>query len=170
MSTSIKKDYQAIYEILEANANKKVSTILPQLVELMSRKSNGSGEANTFRRDEDGNVTHVFCYYHKEWEDVTECEYGKKASTATGLNTMCKVGANQWSKQQRAKKKAEAELLERVIAGELQPDDIADAKAKILEESKVIVPRGEVSEVKPKAKPKSKATPAEGTDGEISWN
>lgn len=140
MSSNIKKDYQAIFDVLEANANKKVSTVLPQLVELMTRKTNGGGEANTFRKDEDGNVTEVYCYYHKEWEDVTKVAYGAKKSTATGLNTMCKVGANQWSKQQRVKKKAEAELLTKVMDGELLPEDVASEKLRILEESKVIVP------------------------------
>ena len=111
---AIKKDYQLIVEFLEANQNKKVATILEQLREMCSQSN-----TVTFKKDADGNVTEVFCYYHKRWELVSEHEYGKKASNkATGLNTMCKVGYNQWTKQQSAAKKAKEQLLARVAAGE----------------------------------------------------
>lgn len=111
---AIKKDFQVIVEFLEANQNKKVATIIEQLREMCS-------QANTvaFKKDEDGNVTEVFCYYHKVWEKVSEHEYGKKASNkATGLNTMCKKGLNQWTKQQSTAKKAKEQLLARVASGE----------------------------------------------------
>ena len=111
---AIKKDYQLIVEFLEANQNKKVATILEQLREMCSQSN-----TVTFKKDDDGNVTEVFCYYHKRWELVSEHEYGKKASNkATGLNTMCKVGYNQWTKQQSIAKKAKEQLLSRVAAGE----------------------------------------------------
>lgn len=111
---AIKKDFQAIVEFLEANQNKKVATILEQLREMCSAQN-----TVTFKKDADGNVTEVFCYYHKRWELVSEHEYGKKASNkATGLNTMCKVGLNQWTKQQSVAKKAKEQLLARVAAGE----------------------------------------------------
>lgn len=140
MSTEIKKEFQAIYELLEQNANKKVSSILPQLVELMTRKG---GMSSTCKRDEEGNVTHIFCYYHKEWESVTEVEYGAKASSTTGLNTMCKEGANRWSKQQRTKKREEAELLDLVQSGAVAIEDIAMLKLEIEDRAKVVVPRDE---------------------------
>ena len=111
---AIKKDFQAIVEFLEANQNKKVATIIEQLREMCSQAN-----TVTFKKDEEGNVTEVFCYYHKVWEKVSEHEYGKKASNkATGLNTMGKKGLNQWTKQQSAAKKAKEQLLARVAAGE----------------------------------------------------
>ena len=111
---AIKKDFQLIVEFLEANQNKKVATILEQLREMCSQQN-----TVTFKKDAEGNVTEIFCYYHKRWELVSEHEYGKKASNkATGLNTMCKVGYNQWTKQQAAAKKAKEQLLARVAAGE----------------------------------------------------
>lgn len=111
---AIKKDFQAIVEFLEANQNKKVASILEQLRDMCSAQN-----TVTFKKDADGNVTEVFCYYHKRWELVSEHEYGKKASNkATGLNTMCKVGLNQWTKQQSVAKKAKEQLLARVAAGE----------------------------------------------------
>lgn len=136
---SIKKQYQAIYALLEENSNKKVSTIMPKIVELMSAKVT----QKTFMKNEDGIVTHVYCYYHKKWEDVTQAEYGKKANTATGLNTMCKEGVSAWNKQQRRKTKANAELLEFLASGELSPDEIASKQAEILLEVSIIEPRSD---------------------------
>lgn len=124
---TIKKAYVEIVELLEANSNKKVSTILPQLMELMTAKVS----SKTFMKDEDGNVTHVFCYYHKEWEAVADVPYGAKANTATGLNTMCKAGVSAWSKQQRVAKKAKEELLAKVASGALAAEDLQDELAAI---------------------------------------
>jgi len=141
MSTSVKKQYEELYTLLEANSNKKVSTIMPQLIELMSRKNNSSGQANTFLKDDEGNVIAIYCYYHKKWELLSECEYGAKKNTATGFNTMCKEGVSKWTKQQRVKKQAGAELLTKVASGELKPEDIAEAQVVIAEEARVIIDR-----------------------------
>lgn len=118
MST-IKKDYQELVTFLETNKNKKVETILEQIREMCSSKNE-----TTFRKDDEGNVTHVFCYYHKVWEDVSQIEYGKKASNkSTGLNTMCKVGLNAWSKQQRVAQKEKNELLTKMAKGEVTQEE-----------------------------------------------
>ncbi len=139
--TNVKKQYEELYAFLEANKAKKVSTVLPQLVEMMQRKNNASGQANTFVKDEDGNVIAIYCYYHKKWELVSEATYGAKKGTATGYNTMCKEGVSQWTKQQRAKKQAEAEILNRVASGELAVEDIASEQDKLAEVAKEVTPR-----------------------------
>jgi uncharacterized protein with NRDE domain len=139
--TTVKKQFEELYAVLEENKNKKVSTILPQLIELMSKKNNASGQANTFIKDDEGNVVAIYCYYHKKWELLSDVEYGSKKGTATGYNTMCKEGVSKWTKQQRVKKAQEAELLTKVSSGELAVEDIAVEQARILEESKVIQPR-----------------------------
>lgn len=118
---AIKKDYVELVEFLTTNKNKKVETILEQVREMCSQKVE-----LTFRKDEEGNVTQVFCYYHKVWEDVSQVEYGKKASNkSTGLNTMCKVGLNAWSKQQRVAQKEKNELLEKMSKGEVTQEEFA---------------------------------------------
>lgn len=116
---AIKKDYVELVNFLETNKDKKVETILDLVREMCSQKVE-----TTFKKDENGNVTHVYCYYHKVWEDVSKVEYGKKASNkATGLNTMCKVGLNQWSKQQRVAQKEKNELLEKMAKGEVSQEE-----------------------------------------------
>lgn len=140
MINSIKKDFVELYEILEANSSKKVSAIMPELLELMTRKVNSSGHATTFHKIGDETVA-VFCYYHKTWEVVSIADYGKKANTATGLNTMCKEGVSTWTRQQRVKKQSESELLTKVANGEVEPIELGALMKQIQEDSKVITPR-----------------------------
>ena len=44
---------------------------------------------------------------------------------------MCKIGVNEWSKQQRIAKKASSELLTRVSCGEVLAEDISTLQAEI---------------------------------------
>lgn len=121
---TIKKQYEEIYAFLEANKNKKIATVFDDVIALMSSKQGGSDIGKTFLKDAEGNVTHVYCYYHKKWESVSVAEYGVKTNTATGLNTMCKEGVSSWSKQQRIYKKTNEALLKQVASGELSPEDL----------------------------------------------
>lgn len=138
---NVKKAYVEIARILHENADKKVKTILPELMELMTSKGSGSDIGKTFLKDDEGNVKAIYCYYHKKWELVSECDYGSKKGTATGLNTMCKEGVSHWTKQQRLAKKAKEGLLEKLASGELSVEDLAKAQADIDDEKDVIVPR-----------------------------
>ena len=79
MTTQVKKAFVELVELLEANQNKKIATIMPEILELVQGKSGGK----TFHKDSDGNVVAIYCYYHKKWELVSEQEYGSKANTAT---------------------------------------------------------------------------------------
>lgn len=125
--TTIKKDFVSIVEFLEANKTKKVSTILEELKGMCTKKTNDK----TFELDEDGNVTRVFCYYHKCWEDVDTYAYGPKKGTASGLNTMCKEGVSKWTKQQRVAKQERSLLLTKLGSGELTVEQLPEAEADI---------------------------------------
>ena len=150
---TIKKQFEALHALLEANKNKKVSTLMPQLMELMETKQ----LQKTFKTDEFGVVTHVFCYYHKEWEEVGLIPYGNKKSSASGLNSMCKEGVKQWTKQQKVLKELEAELnttksalMQQLLDGEIDNEQAkqaisaheSDYEARV-EQAKVIIPLGE---------------------------
>lgn len=135
---NIKKQYEQLHSFLLENKNKKVSSIIEELEEMMSVKTQ-----STIRRDDEGNVTHIFCYYHKEWESLDEVEYGTKSSSSSGYNTMCKEGVNMWTKQQRVSKKRKEELLDKVSKGEIPSSDLPHELEKIEEERNMIVPRGE---------------------------
>ena len=145
---AIKKAFQPMVNLLESNKDKKVSAVLDQVIALASAKSAGGGESN-FIKDAKGVVTHIFCYYHKRWEPVfadghgddKHCEYGKKANTPTGLNTMCKIGTSMWTKQQREAKNASQQLLEDVQSGKVKPTDIKKVQEDIQAKRAMIVAR-----------------------------
>lgn len=143
MSVQVKKQFEELYAVLSANENKKVSTILPQLVELMSKKGGGQHGGKNYLVNDEGQVTHVYCYYHKKWEDIAVAEYGQKKGTATGLNTMCKEGVSAWTKAQRIKKQANEAILQEVIDGKLDPSMIAERQLQIAEEAKIVEPRSD---------------------------
>jgi len=122
---SIKKAFIPLVELLEANKGKTVSSIMEKVLELTSAKAGGGGRAsNTVHKNDAGDVTHVFCYYHKKWEELAKVEYGKKASSPTGYSNMCKEGTAAWTKQQRDAKKGKDDLLASVAAGETKATDI----------------------------------------------
>lgn len=140
---AIKKAFAPIVELLEQNKDAKVSDVLEQVIALTSAKTGGGGRtSNQVLRDDKGNVTHIFCYYHKMWEPVDKVEFGKKASSPTGYSNMCKEGTSQWSKQQREAKKAKEELLAQVTEGKVKPQDIP-AKMEAIDKARTRIVRRE---------------------------
>lgn len=139
---TIKKDYVELVKFLEANKGKKVSTILEEVKSMCSKKTNDK----TFKVDEEGNVTHVFCYYHKQWEEVGTYEYGPKKSTASKLNTMCKEGVSSWTKQQRIAKKEKEQLLVDLSSEVISVEDLPRLQQEIEDRRTTIIPHSNDSE------------------------
>lgn len=133
----IKKQFQDLYDLIKENEGKKLT---PKLIEQLTNHMISKGGQKTFKLDDEGNVTHIFCYYHKEWEDVNEIPYGTKKSTAHGLNTMCKEGVSNWTKQQRQMKKENDNLLQMLLDNEITQDELPQLKSEIEERAKTIVP------------------------------
>lgn len=133
MST-IKKGYTELYAILSANTELTVSDLMDQLLPIMQQEVRDEAHRYVNGRLE------IFCYYHKQWEFADQVEYGKKAGTKTGLNTMCKVGTNNWTTQYRIYKESASKILEKVASGELSYEDIPKEQAKYAEERAKIVP------------------------------
>lgn len=138
---TIKKQFSDLIAFLEANQGKKVSTLMPELIEMASAKVT----QKTFHKDADENVVAIYCYYHKRWELLSEVEYGAKASSSTGFNTMCKEGVSQWTKQQRDAKKAKESVLDKVASGELTADQIPVELAEIERNRQAVVESSEPS-------------------------
>jgi len=120
---TIKKAFIGIHALLLASPEKKVKTIMPELVEIMSAKGAGGG-ATAIHRNEAGDVVGIMDYYFKVWLPVSHVEFGAKANSASGLNTMCKLGVSLWTKQQRDFKKGKETLLDEVAAGNVLPTEI----------------------------------------------
>lgn len=132
---TIKKNFVELVQLLQNNKDKKVASILDEVLELVSSKKRES----TVRYNDDGTVKEIFCWYHKEWEPVEW--YGAKKSSHSGYNTMCKAGVNQWTAQQAEAKKAKAKVLEDVAKGKIRPEDIQVELEKIEAERQKIYPR-----------------------------
>lgn len=140
--SAIKKAYAQIVELLQANENAKVKTILPQVIELASAKSGGGGGgATTFHKNADGVVVAIRCFYHKKWMSPEVAEFGAKANTATGFNTMCKTGVSHWTKQQREAKNAKEQLLTGIASGEVSHTELADRLQAIEDARNLVVDR-----------------------------
>lgn len=143
---NIKKPYVEVVEFLMANENKKVSSIIGEILLMCESKKTDS----TVIKDSDGNIVAIYCWYHKQWEIVKDVPYGAKANSTTGYNTMCKVGVSKWTKAQRDAKQALADLLTKVGKGEVEPTDIVklqqDIEAKRLQIDTTDMPIGYASE------------------------
>jgi len=129
---SVKKAYANLIEFLKVNEDKKVKTILDEVVTMCSAKSAGSS-ATTVHRDEAGIVTHIRCGYFKQWLPISHVEFGAKAGSASGFSPMSKEGTSLWSKQQREAKKSKEDLLQGVASGEVEASDLANRLEQIEE-------------------------------------
>lgn len=136
----IKKVFVDLVSFLEENKTKKVSSILAEVIELTSAKSTGNTMGSTTRRNEANEVTHIFCYYHKMWEPVSEVEFGAKRTSSTGLNNMCKEGTANYGKQQRVASKARDGITQLAIDG-TSAEELQSMSGSIEEARTAIVPR-----------------------------
>ena len=139
---AIKKAYQGIIAFLKDHSDHKVKSILDEVIAMASAKTGGGARAaSTVKYDADGNVVAIFCYYHKKWEDPSVVEYGARASAQSGLNNMCKEGTSQWTKQQRAAKGAQNDLLIDVLSGECTTEEASAMKDDIESMRSAVIPR-----------------------------
>lgn len=138
---AIKKMYVELVELLEANQDNKVKSILPDVIAMVSAKQ-ARNVGSTFIKNSEGETVAIRCYYFQRWMPLVgdnAVEFGAKKSTATGYNTMCKDGVSHWTKQNNAAKKAHDALLDRLEAGDLTTDQIPAEKARIEEERRQVV-------------------------------
>jgi hypothetical protein len=140
----IKKAFQAIVDFLENNLEATVTDIIGSVRDLAKSNPGGGGgtrAAPSVLRDELGGVVAILCSYHKRWELVSECDYGVKASSGTGLNVMCKEGGAHQSKQATEARKATAAIVADIQSGAIAVSDIPTVQVAIEAARVAIVPR-----------------------------
>ena len=125
-----------VISILNENSNKKVSSIINIIEELKVEVK--IIREKKYLLDSENKPFAIFCYYHKQWELISETEYGTKSSSKTGLNTMCKLGTNKWTKQQKTATKEKGELLIKLMDNEITQDEIKELNDGI-EERKTLI-------------------------------
>ncbi|AFV51126.1 hypothetical protein MS_047 [Vibrio phage VPMS1] len=144
---TIKKAFAPIISVLtaamQADENATIASVFEEVEGLAAAKTGaGGGKASTFHRNDDGEVVAVKCYYLNKWLHLgaPDVEFGEKKSSASGLNSMCKHGMSNWTKQNNAAKKEKEQLLGRVAEGEIDAADVP-AELKAIDERKdAIVP------------------------------
>lgn len=134
MSNEIKKGYEVIIRILNENKEKKVKSILDEIIILCEKKK----VSKSFILDTAGQPFARFCYYHKVWEIVNmlvtdATMYGIKTTNKVGINEMCKIGNRKWTQRNKAKKDIDNKVLQMVISKEIETDTIDDVKNELLE-------------------------------------
>jgi len=132
----LKKPFVALFDLMSANLDLTVRELLPQLAALAKTKGGtpGSTPSSLVISDAQGVAVAIRCYYFKRFMPLVgdlAVEFGKKANTATGLNTMCKDGVSNWTKQQGVARTAMSQLLEDVESGEVLPSDISTVREEI---------------------------------------
>lgn len=132
---------ETVLSILNENSNKKVSSVIELIEQLNEGKST---RQKTYLMTKDNKPFAIFCYYHKQWELISETEYGLKSSSKTGLNTMCKLGTNKWTKQQKDAKKQETELLAWLIDQTITIEEAETMKQDIETNRQVIDNEGSI--------------------------
>lgn len=141
---AIKKAFVPLMDFLNDNQDKKVKTILDELTVFASAKTRGggSGGASNILKDDKGEVVAILDYYFKRWMPVVgdnAVEFGKKASSASGYNSMCKEGVSNWTKQQREAKNALTQLIVDLEEGNIEVSEISSIKENIEAKRKEIV-------------------------------
>lgn len=142
---SVKKAFLPLHTMLAACAvGTLVSDVMENITELCSAKGAGGGSAS--HRNDAGEVVAVLDYYFKVWLPVDLVEFGAKANSNTGLNTMCKLGVSHWTKQQRLYKLGKEQLLDDVAAQLVEPSDI-QSKLDDLEKERIVIASYPVPEI-----------------------
>lgn len=137
---AIKKVFAPIMAILAANMGATVESVYAEIEKLVSAKTGGGGgKATNFHRLEDGTVVAVFDYCFKKWVDPRLVEFGPKAGTPTGLNTMCKVGVSAWTKAQKVFKDGKDAVVAELLAGKITNEE-AQAQIEELEAARSATP------------------------------
>lgn len=131
---TIKKAFQPIMSLLAANKSLTVEEIYEQAEVLANAKTAGGGGVSSFHKVDD-EVIALRCGYYKLWFFPGDQPFGTKASSASGFNTMCKEGMNNWTKQLSELRKGKEQLLSDAGDGTIEPGDIA-AKTAELEEAR----------------------------------
>lgn len=124
---STKKVFVELLTFLETNKSKKIIDVLDKIKDLTNSKKNNI----TIAYDNKKKAYAIFCYYHKQWELLSDVEYGKKASSKSGFNTMCKIGTNAWTKQQSVARAKKSGLLNDVASQKVDPKELLNKMDEI---------------------------------------
>lgn len=98
----------------------------------------GASDVNDYTVfDSDGNVTHIFCTYHKKWEPIEDAEgeavFKENEKSKNGYARTCNEGEAAWKSQAKTFKTTKDGIVKDLLEGEIDNETakslIADAEA-----------------------------------------
>lgn len=129
----IKKIYKDLVAFLETNKDKAIKNVLPEIYNL-TRSKICRVEGDSFIKDKDGKLVAAMCFYYQQWMPLVgenAVEFGVKANTKTGLNTMSKAGLELWLAQQKTATQAGKQIIVDIKTEVLAIKDIGKREDEI---------------------------------------
>jgi len=124
--TTIKKVFQPIIELLEANKDKRVSAVLNDILSLASVKQTRERASETFLVDATGAVVAIRDFYFKRWMPLVgkkAVEFAAKKGSKTGLSGLSTIGQSKFNAAKSRALKEEKELMDKIISGEIKVEN-----------------------------------------------
>lgn len=119
---AIKKVFQEIINLLEANKDKRVSAVLSDVMALASVKQTRERASETYITDTEGKVVAIRDFYFKRWMPIVgkkAVAFSEKKGSKTGLSGISVLGQSKFSAAKSRAIKEEKELMNKLIAGEI---------------------------------------------------
>ena len=119
--TAIKKNFSAVYELIVSNKDKVIDDKLIAALTELCNKSADRESTSIFSVDGKQCLA-IHCWQYERWMCVVGTDavpFGKKSSSRTGLDTMCKEASSQWYRVRNDAKKQKEKILLRHLSGEI---------------------------------------------------
>lgn len=112
------EQWEKIQEILLSNkASKKLTSALEELL----KPKNGGTSMFPPKLDKDGNITELYCQWHKKYEPVDNFKTSTKSKT--GYHYECKDAEKEWNlyaKEIKAQESELTKLVDKILDGEIE--------------------------------------------------
>lgn len=122
------KRYEKLVTLLEENQDKMVEAIMPEVYRVTARSSR---KQNSVLHDTDGNPVAIRCQFFRKWFPLVGTEASERFSFAprshrnSGYAAECREAAKEIARQRRQREKRKKELTDKIVAGELNPQEFA---------------------------------------------
>jgi len=113
------QQWEAVLEIL--SQHKTTKKIEAALADILKPKSSGHSSEFPPKVDKDGNITELYCQWHKEYEPVEG--FRKSPKSKSGYHYECNVALKDWAeygKMIKAKESETQDILAKLLDGEIE--------------------------------------------------
>jgi len=135
---------QVITLCTQHEASEELTAALNELTK--PKVGGGSADVNDYTVfDTDGNVTHVYCTYHKQWEPVAdeagEMLFKTNDKVKNGFDRECTEATASWRAESKVFKATKDGAIQDLLDGNISNDEAKDIIAQAEEARSVHTPR-----------------------------